>query len=37
MMGEGKMDFLVEFNEAARYELDAFPRMPPIGQPTSFA
>jgi hypothetical protein len=29
MMGEGKMDFLVEFSEAARYELDAFPRLPP--------
>lgn len=29
MMVEGKMDFLVEFSEAARYELDAFPRMPP--------
>jgi hypothetical protein len=26
MMVEGKMDFLVEFSEAARYELDAFPR-----------
>jgi hypothetical protein len=26
MMMEGKMDFLVEFSEAARYELDAFPR-----------
>jgi hypothetical protein len=31
MMIEGKMDFLVEFSEAARYELDAFPRMPPPG------
>jgi hypothetical protein len=29
MMAAGKMDFLVEFSEAARYELDAFPRMPP--------
>jgi hypothetical protein len=29
MMTEGKMDFLVEFSEAARYELDVFPRMPP--------
>jgi len=29
MMVEGKMDFLVEFSEAARYELDAFPRTPP--------
>jgi hypothetical protein len=29
MMTEGKMDFLVEFSEAGRYELDAFPRMPP--------
>ena len=29
MMKEGKMDFLVEFGEAARYELDAFPRIPP--------
>jgi ABC-type branched-subunit amino acid transport system ATPase component len=26
LMIEGKMDFLVEFSEAARYELDAFPR-----------
>ena len=32
MMTEGKMDFLVEFSEAGRYELDAFPRIPP---PTS--
>ena len=31
MMTEGKMDFLVEFSEAARYELDVFPRMPPPG------
>jgi hypothetical protein len=31
MMTEGKMDFLVEFSEAARYELDAFPRLPPPG------
>ena len=29
MMMEGKMDFLVEFSEAGRYELDAFPRMAP--------
>ena len=29
MMVEGKMDFLVEFSEAARYELDAFPRTAP--------
>jgi hypothetical protein len=29
MMVEGKMDFLVEFSEAARYELDAFPRTRP--------
>jgi len=29
MMKEGKMDFLVEFSEAGRYELDAFPRTPP--------
>lgn len=29
MMIEGRMNFLVEFSEAARYELDAFPRMPP--------
>jgi hypothetical protein len=29
MMVEGRMDFLVEFSEAARYELDAFPRTPP--------
>jgi hypothetical protein len=29
MMKEGKMDFLVEFSEAARYELDIFPRIPP--------
>ncbi|CAN7515572.1 hypothetical protein LJR219_003606 [Phenylobacterium sp. LjRoot219] len=29
MMVEGEMDFLAEFSEAARYELDAFPRMPP--------
>jgi hypothetical protein len=29
MMVEGKMDFLVEFSEAARYELDVFPRTPP--------
>jgi hypothetical protein len=29
MMKEGKMDFLVEFGEAARYELDLFPRTPP--------
>jgi hypothetical protein len=29
MMVEGKMDFLIAFSEAARYELDAFPRMPP--------
>ena len=31
MMVEGKMDFLVEFSEAARYELDAFPRRLPAG------
>ena len=29
MMTEGKMDFLAEFSEAARYELDVFPRMAP--------
>lgn len=29
MMADGTMDFLVEFSEAARYELDAFPRTPP--------
>jgi hypothetical protein len=29
MMIEGKMDFLVEFSDAARYELDAFPRTMP--------
>ena len=29
MMVEGKMDFLVEFSEAGRYELDAFPRTAP--------
>ena len=29
MMVEGKMDFLVEFSEAGRYELDVFPRLPP--------
>lgn len=29
MMSEGKMDFLVEFSDAARYELDAFPRTAP--------
>jgi hypothetical protein len=29
MMVGGKMNFLVEFSEAARYELDAFPRLPP--------
>jgi hypothetical protein len=29
MMIEGKMDFLVEFSDAARYELDAFPRTSP--------
>lgn len=29
MLVEGQMDFIAEFSEAARYELDAFPRMPP--------
>jgi hypothetical protein len=29
MMVAGEMNFLVEFSEAARYELDAFPRLPP--------
>jgi len=29
LMMEGKMDFLVAFSEAARYELDAFPRTAP--------
>ena len=29
MMIEGKMDFLVEFSDAARYELDAVPRTAP--------
>ena len=29
MMVEGKMNFLIEFSQAARYELDAFPRMAP--------
>lgn len=32
LMIEGKMDFLVEFSEAARYELDAFPRALPTGR-----
>jgi ABC-type branched-subunit amino acid transport system ATPase component len=30
MMSEHKMDFLVEFSHAARYELDAFPRTAPL-------
>ncbi len=29
MMIEGKMNFLVEFSESARYELDEFPRRDP--------
>lgn len=29
MMAQGTMNFLVEFSEAARFELDAFPRIAP--------
>lgn len=29
LMAEGKLDFLISFSEAARYELDAFPRLAP--------
>jgi len=34
LMAEGKMDFLVQFSEAARYELDVLPRTPPWAAPS---